>query len=369
MIPFLDFKDLNAPHREELIEAIKAVIDSGHYILGSKVETFEHEFAKYCGVKEVIGTGNGLDAITLILRAYKDIDHWEDGDEILVPANTYIASILSVTENRLKPVLVEPDIHTFNIDPKLIEQNITKKTRAILVVHLYGRVGYSKEMQKIADKHRLKIIEDCAQAHGAMYQGKKVGNLGDAAGFSFYPSKNLGCLGDGGAVTTNDKVLAKRIRSLRNYGSHKKYFNEYQGVNSRLDELQSAVLSVKLKYLDKDNAKRRYIAHRYLKEIKNKKLELPEEENESSHVWHLFVVRCKNRDAFQKYLFDNGIGSVIHYPIPPHKQKAYSNWKNQHYPITEQIHNSVISLPLNPALTDKEVSHIIRACNLFGVHQ
>ena len=365
MIPFLDFKDLNAPHREELIKTIEAVIDSGYYILGSKVEAFERELAKYCGVKEVIGTGNGLDALTLILRAYKDMKHWEDGDEILVQANTYIASILAITENRLTPVLVEPDIHTFNIDPKLIERRITKRTKAILVVHLYGRVGYSMKMQKIAYKHRLKIIEDCAQAHGAVYRGKKTGSLGDAAGFSFYPSKNLGCLGDGGAVTTNDEVLAKRIRALRNYGSHKKYFNEYQGINSRLDELQAAVLSVKLKYLDEDNVKRRYIAHRYIKEIKNKKLELPEEGTESSHVWHLFVVRCKNRNAFQKYLFDNGVGSVIHYPIPPHKQKAYSNWKNQNYPITEHIHNSVISLPLNPALTDKKICHIIKICNSF----
>ncbi|MBI1755403.1 aminotransferase class V-fold PLP-dependent enzyme, partial [Candidatus Azambacteria bacterium] len=257
MIPFLNLKGISALYRQELIDAVADVIDSGWYILGEKVKSFENEFSKYCGVKEAIGVGNGLDALTLIIRAYKEMGVFREGDEILVPANTYIATILSITENRLKPVLIEPDIHTYNIDANRLEEKITGKTKAILVVHLYGRVGYSDEMQNIADAHGLKIIEDSAQAHGAMYKGKKTGNLGDAGGFSFYPSKPLGALGDAGAVTTNDVKLAEVIHALRNYGSHKKYYNQYKGVNSRLDELQAAVLSVKLKYLDKENEKRR----------------------------------------------------------------------------------------------------------------
>lgn len=366
MIPFLDLKKLNRPYRQELLKAVASVIDSGQLILGPQVKKFERAFADYCGVKEAIGVGNGLDALTLILRAYKIMERWKDGDEVIVPANTYIASILSITENLLIPVLVEPDMQTYNIDPQLIEPRITKKTRAILVVHLYGRVGYSKELQRTASKHHLRIIEDCAQAHGAIYQGKKVGSLGDAAGFSFYPTKNLGCLGDGGAVTTNDLKLARYIRALHNYGSHKKYFNDYQGVNSRLDELQAAILSVKLKYLDKDNDRRRYIAHRYLRSIKNKRLELPEEGTEASHVWHLFVVRTRQRESFQRHLLSNGIGSMIHYPIPPHKQKAFSKWNNKKYPRTEEIHKTVISLPLNPIMTEKEISRVIQVCNAFS---
>lgn len=364
MIKFLNFKDLNAPYRRELIDAIADVIDSGQYILGPRVRTFEKKFSKYCGVKETIGIGNGLDALTLIIRAYKEMGVFREGDEILVPANTYIASILSITENRLKPVLVEPDINTYNIDADLLEKHITKKTKAILTVHLYGQISYSDKMQKIARKHSLKIIEDCAQAQGAMYKGKRAGALGDAAGFSFYPSKNLGALGDAGAVTTNDKKLAEIIRALRNYGSFKKYYNQYKGVNSRLDELQAAVLLVKLKYLDKDNKRRQEIAKLYLENISNKKLTLPKGSG-ISHVWHLFVVRTQNRDKFSKHLLDNGIESLIHYPLPPHKQKAYAEWSGLRYPITEKIHDTVISLPLNPALTKKEVATVIKACNDF----
>jgi len=365
MIPFLNFSSTNALHKKELLRAMAGVIDSGRYILGEKVKKFEDEFAGYCGSKFAIGTGNGLDALTLIFRAYKEIGVFKEGDEIIVPANTYIASILAVTENRLKPVLAEPDIGTYNIDIGRLEEKITGKTKAILTVHLYGRVSYSDEMHKIADKHGLKIIEDCAQAHGAVYKNKKAGNLGDAAGFSFYPSKNLGAIGDAGAVTTNNKKLAEIIRALRNYGSHKKYLNQYKGINSRLDELQAAVLSVKLKYLDLDNAKRRQIARTYLENIKNSKLILPGSVAGKSNVWHLFVVRTANRAGFMRHLFKNGIEILIHYPIPPHKQKAYAEWNNKKYPVTEEIHKTAVSLPLNPAMTQKQVMRVIKACNTF----
>jgi len=365
MISFLNFKSINTPYKKELTQVISDVIDSGRYILGEKVKKFEKEFAKYCGVKFTVGTGNGLDALTLIFRAYKEMGVFGEGDEIIVPANTYIASILSVFENRLKPVLVEPDINTYNIDVNRIEEKITKKTKAILTVHLYGRVSYSDKMQKIADKYGLKIIEDCAQAHGAKYKNKKAGNFGDAAGFSFYPSKNLGALGDAGAVTTSDKKLAEIIHAMRNYGSHKKYENLYKGVNSRLDELQAAVLLVKLKYLNRENKRRGEIAEQYLKNIKNEKLILPQPVGDS-HVWHLFVIRTKNRDAFMKYLSDNGISSLIHYPIPPHKQKAYQEWNKESYPISEEIHDTVISLPLNQAMLNKEISEVIKVCNFYA---
>lgn len=365
MVPFLDFKDLNVQYRKELLKVIAQFIDSGQYILGDKVRSFEKEFSVYCGVKETIGTGNGLDALTLIIRAYKELGIFQIGDEVIVPANTYIASILAVTENRLKPVLAEPNLATYNIDAKKIDKYISKKTKAILVTHLYGQIGYSEEIKRIAKKYNLKIIEDCAQAHGAIYRGKKAGSIGDAAGFSFYPSKPLGALGDAGAVTTNDKKLAEMIRALRNYGSRKKYYNEYQGINSRLDELQAVVLSVKLKHLDRDNNIRRKIAQRYIREIQNSKLILPHEESEGLHVWHLFVVRTKNRDRFSKHLTKHGIGSVIHYPVPPHKQKAYTEWKDLSYPICEEIHQTVISLPLYQTMKEKDIREVINACNAY----
>src|SRR3989338_4895331 len=303
MIPFLDFKDLNAPYKKEIMEAISAFIDKGHYILGEKVEEFEKAFAAYCGTKYAIGVGNGLDALTLIIRAYKGLGVFKEGDEILVPANTYIASINAIAENRLKPILVEPDVATYNIDTSLLEEHITEKTKGILVVHLYGQVGYSDEMQKIAERHGLKIIEDTAQAHGAIFHGRKTGNLGDASGASLYPSKPLGALGDGGVVTTNDAKLAELVAALRNYGSEKKYYNKYQGVNSRLDELQAAVLLIKLEHLDAENEKRRAVAELYLRNITNDALVLPQPAlHRESHVWHLFVVRTENRDHFQQYL-------------------------------------------------------------------
>jgi len=345
--------------------AISDVIDSGHYVLGEKVREFEDKFSKYCGVEETIGTGNCLDALILITRAYKEMGVFHEGDEILVPANTYIASILAVTENRLVPILIEPDINTYNIDVSLLEKYITKKTKAILTVHLYGLVSYSEEMQKIADKHDLKIIEDSAQAAGAAYGGRMAGGLGDASGFSFYPSKNLGALGDAGAVTTNDAELAEIIRALRNYGSQEKYHNKYKGVNSRLDELQAAVLSVKLKYLDRENNRRREIAKLYLENIKNEKLVLPNGDLGESHVWHLFVVRTENRDEFRQYLLGGGIETMIHYPIPPHKQPAYAEWNDREYPITEEIHKTIVSIPLHPAMKEGEALKVIEACNSY----
>lgn len=364
MIPFLDLKDTNAPHRQELIDAITEVIDSGWYILGEKVAAFERAFSEYCGVKETIGVGNGLDALTLIIRAYKEMSIFREGDEILVPANTYIATILSITENRLKPVLVEPDINTYNLDVNLLEKHITARTKAILTVHLYGRVGYSDKMQKIADKYGLKIIEDSAQAQGASYKERKTGNLGAASGFSFYPTKNLGALGDAGAVTANDTKLGELVRSLRNYGSNKKYHNQYKGINSRLDELQAAVLLVKLKYLDQENNTRREVAKLYLDNIKNEKIILPQTEiDKLSHVWHMFVVRTKSRDKFIQHLSDSGVGSLIHYPIPPHKQRAFTEWNKDSYPITEEIHGTIVSLPLNPATTKEEIFKVIEVCN------
>lgn len=369
MIPFLDFKELNKPYRKELLEAIAKVVDAGHYILGEEVTAFEQEFASYCGVKHAIGCGNGLEALTLIIRAYKELGVFKEGDEILVPSNTYIASILSITENRLVPVLVEPDLDTYNLDVDLLEKHITPKTKGILIVHLYGRIGYSNKMKAIAQKHNLKIVEDCAQSHGAVYSGQKTGALGDAAGFSFYPSKPLGAVGDAGAVTTNDSELAAMIRILRNYGSEKKYHNLRQGVNSRLDELQAAVLRIKLKHLNEENEYRRKIAARYIKEIKHKDIILPQmPADPKAHVWHLFVLRLKTRqqrDDFETYMKKEGIGTLIHYPIPPHKQPAYKDWNGQSYPISEQIHETVISLPINSYLSGSEVEKIMMAVNEF----
>jgi dTDP-4-amino-4,6-dideoxygalactose transaminase len=314
----------------------------------------------------VIGTGNGLDALTLIIRGYKETGVFRDGDEILVASNAYIACILSITENNLTPILVEPDINTYNIDVNRIEAVITPRTKGILAVHLYGQIAYTDEMQTIADRHGLKIIEDAAQSQGAVYQGRCAGNLGDACGFSFYPTKNLGALGDAGAITTNDPELAEAVRALRNYGSHEKYHNKYQGVNSRLDEMQAAVLSIKLKYLDEENNARRRVVKRYLEGITNERLVLPHALHEESHVWHIFVLRTQNRDAFQKYLTDRGIGTLIHYPVPPHKQPAYPEWNSRSYPISEEILTTVISIPISPVMTDDQVSRVIEACNTFS---
>ncbi len=363
MIPFLDLKGLNAQYRDELIEACTKVIDIGWYIQGNECKEFEKEFAQYCGTKYTIGVANGLDALILILRAYKELGILCDGDEIIVPSNTYIASILAISQNYLVPVLVEPDINTYLIDPTKIEEKITFKTKAILPVHLYGQTCEMDAINDIAKKYNLKVIEDSAQSHGAFYKYKRSGNLGDASGFSFYPGKNLGALGDGGVVTTNDEELANTIKALANYGSHKKYENLYKGINSRLDELQAAILRVKLRYLDNEVEKRREIANYYLKNIKNDILILPTVRAEDNHVWHLFVIRTSKRDELQKYLFDNGVQTLIHYPIPPHKQNAYKEWNNESYPISEQIHNEILSLPISGVQSLEDTEKIVEILN------
>jgi dTDP-4-amino-4,6-dideoxygalactose transaminase len=366
MIKFLDLKAITARHREEIMSALERVVDSGWYILGKEVEAFEHEFARYTGAAHCIGVDNGLNALNLILRAYREIGAMKAGDEVIVPANTYIATILAISENGLVPVLVEPHIQTYNIDPALVRDKITPRTKAILAVHLYGRVADMNPIREIADQYGLKVIEDAAQAHGARYSGKMAGNLGDAAGFSFYPGKNLGALGDGGAVATSDDGLAEVIRVLRNYGSQEKYHNRYRGVNSRLDEIQAAILRVKLKYLDEENRKRQEIARYYLEHIKNSAIILPGPGEPAAHVWHQFVVRNRERDALQTHLLDNGIQTMIHYPIPPHHQKAFTEWNQRSYPVTEQIHREVLSLPIGPVLTEAEVDHIIDSMNQFS---
>lgn len=365
MIPFLDLKGLNAQYRSELIEACTRVIDSGWYIQGNELKEFEKEFASYCGTKYAIGVANGLDALILILRAYKELCFMKDGDEVIVPSNTYIASILAISQNNLVPVLVEPDINTYLLNPSKIEEKITSKTKAILPVHLYGQTCEMDKINEIAKKYNLKVIEDSAQSHGAYFKDKRSGNLGDASGFSFYPGKNLGALGDGGAVTTNDEELANTIKALGNYGSHKKYENLYKGVNSRLDEMQAAMLRVKLKYLDEESNKRREIANYYLENIKNNKLILPTVRTEDNHVWHLFVIRFSKRDELQKYLLDNGIQTLIHYPIPPHKQDAYKEWNNKSYPVSEQIHDEVMSFPISGVQSFEDTKKIIRKINEF----
>ena len=360
-IPFLSLKPINEQYRAELDAAIKRVLDKGWYLLGQEITDFENAFAEFCGVKNCVGVGNGLDALTLIIKAYG----FGPGDEIIVPSNTYIATILAISQNGCTPVLVEPDINTYNINPDLIESAITPKTKAIMVVHLYGQAVEMEKVWAIAQKYNLKVIEDSAQAHGAIYQGRRTGSLGDASGFSFYPGKNLGCLGDGGAVTTNDDELAKCVRALRNYGSEIKYQHLFKGVNSRLDEIQAAMLSVKLKYLDQDNQKRRAVARFYRENIVNSQIVLPQVKNEESHVWHIFAVRCARRDELQKYLSDNGIGTQIHYPIPPHKQQAYSEWNALSLPIAEQISREELSLPMSPVLTQQEIEYVVERINQF----
>lgn len=366
MIKFLDLHKINQTHKKELLVAFEKVLDSGWYIMGEELKDFEKKFADYCGTKHAIGVANGLDALILIIRAYKELGIFNDGNEIIVPSNTYIASILAISANNLIPVLVEPDIETYNLDSRLIEANITANTVAILPVHLYGQLCDMESINQIAKKHNLKVIEDCAQSHGASdSNGKRAGNLGNAAGFSFYPGKNLGALGDAGAITTNNDELVSTIRALLNYGSHIKYKNKYKGVNSRLDELQAALLSVKLEHLDAETQIRRDIANQYIKGINNSKITLPDVVNQNSHVWHLFVIRTNDRDALQKYLLDNGIQTVIHYPIPPHLQEAYSEWSNLNLPISEEIHSQILSLPISPVMPILEVQEVIKVINAY----
>ena len=365
MIKYCDLKKITDIHEPQLSEAVNRVVRSGWYILGNEVKNFEQEFARYCGCTYCIGTGNGLDALTIIMLAYKEMGIMQDGDEVIVPANTYIASVLSIIEAGLKPVFCEPSWESCNIDPIKIEELITQRTKAIMAVHLYGRCADIPQIEKIADKHSLKIIEDSAQAHGAIIDGRRTGNLGDAAGFSFYPGKNLGALGDGGAITTNDKELADIARAIANYGSQKKYVNIYKGVNSRLDEIQAAILSVKLKSLDADNERRIAIAEKYNAGIDNTLITLPQTDNREGHVFHIYPIFCKEREKLQQHLLANGIETIIHYPIPPHKQEALKEFNSLELPITERIHDEELSLPCNPAMSNNEVTKVIEVINSF----
>lgn len=369
MIKFLDLKKINDSFEPELSNAVKRVLDSGWYLLGNEVRAFEQEYASYVGTKYCVGVANGLDALRLILKAYIEMGFMKEGDEIIVPANTYIASILAITDNRLTPILIEPDINTYNIDPFKIEEKITSRSKGIMIVHLYGQNAMHPLVQKLKEKYNLKLIEDNAQAQGCYYGNEKTGSIGDAAGNSFYPGKNLGALGDAGAVTTSDDALAEVIRTLANYGSKIKYQNLYQGLNSRLDEIQASILRVKLNRLEADNNRRSEIAQMYCESIKNKKIILPVNDFSNniikSHVWHLFLIRSQYRDEIQRYLTDHDIQTLIHYPIPPHKQLAYINWNHLKYPITEQIHNEVLSLPISPVMTNIEANTVIEILNNY----
>lgn len=366
MIPFLNLKAINAQYRDELVDACARVIDSGWYIGGSELEQFEQQFANYCGTKYAIGVANGLDALILTLRAWKELGKLQIGDEVIVPANTYIASILAISANGLVPVLAEPDIDTYNLCPRNIEAAITPKTKVILPVHLYGQLADMPAIMDIAQRHNLLVLEDSAQAHGANLNNRKSGSWGDASAFSFYPGKNLGALGDAGAITTNNEELAKTLQALRNYGSHEKYKNIMQGVNSRLDEIQAAMLSVKLNHLDAEIAHRCKIAHLYLEGIDNPRIILPDNKFHSAHVWHVFVIRCDRRDELQKYLTENGVQTLIHYPVPPHQQQAYKEWNSRSYPVTEGIHREVLSLPISPVLSMSDARKITVLCNDFS---
>ena len=360
-IPFLSLKATNQIYESQIAEIITKILNQGWYILGERLTQFESEFAQYCGVKHCIGVANGLDALTILLKA----SEFPPNSEIIVPANSYIATILSVSNAHLNPVPVEPQLENYLIDYQEIERVITPKTKAILVTHLYGKCCEMDKIKAIAKKYKLKVFEDAAQAHGATYKGERAGNLSDGAGFSFYPSKNLGAMGDAGAITTNDDVLAERIRALRNYGSTEKYVFDYQGYNSRLDEIQAAILSLKLPNLDADNEHRREIAKRYLTEIDNPKITLPTIDSINNDVWHLFVIRVKEREKFRLFLNEKRIGTDVHYPIPPHKQLAYKEWASLDLPITEKIHQEIVSLPLNNALKTEEISYIIKYVNQF----
>lgn len=388
MVDFLDLEAIHEPYIDELHKAVHRVVDSGWYLFGEEVDAFEDDFSAYTGVEHTVGVGSGLAALRIILRAYKEMGEMSDGDEVIVPANTYIASILGVTDNDLTPILVEPDPRSYNIDPARIEDRITEQTEAVMIVHLYGQNAYTDAIGRLCEDYDLKLIEDAAQAHGAYYQGQRIGSLGDAAGFSFYPGKNLGALGDAGAICTDDSELAECCRTLANYGSQEKYKNKYQGYNSRLDEIQAAALHVKLKYLDQQNQMRRKIAQQYLEMVDHPDVTLPTvcdfsegaSEGEGgtaldptatpvtavdSHVWHLFVVRHPDRDALRQYLEDEGVDTIIHYPIPPHEQEAYSEWEDQSLPVTERIHDEVLSLPMGPHLSEEEAATVSTLVNQY----
>ncbi|MCK5401784.1 MAG: DegT/DnrJ/EryC1/StrS family aminotransferase [Flavobacteriaceae bacterium] len=366
MIKFLDLHKINARFESQFQEKFKQFLNSGYYILGNEVTAFENNYAKYCGTKHCIGVSNGLDALILIFKAYIELGILQEEDEVIVPSNTYIASILAIKHSRLKPILVEPNIDTYNISVDEIEKHITAKTKAILAVHLYGQLADMENIQRYANKYQLLVIEDAAQAHGAMNKDDiKAGNLGTVAAFSFYPSKNLGALGDAGAVTTNDESLAKTIIKLRNYGTSSKYKNDVVGYNSRLDEIQAMILNIKLNLLDADNQKRCAVANRYISGIKNKKIKLPFYDQSKNHVFHLFVVLVDDRESFVNYLKDNNIETLIHYPIPPHKQKALNDLLSLKLPLTEYIHDAIVSLPISPVMSDSQVNKVIQIINLY----
>lgn len=369
MIEYLSLQKVNALHEQEVVEAVEKVIRSGWYLHGQATERFEQHYANYIGTRHCVGCGNGLDALTLIFRAYKELGVLREGDEVLVPANTFVASILSITENGLRPILVEPCYDTLELDDQLIESHVTPRTRALLLVHLYGRCAYTEAVAESCHRHGLLLVEDNAQAHGCRYGGRRTGGIGDAAGHSFYPGKNLGAQGDAGAVTTNDDALAEMVRSLGNYGSSRKYVFDHMGRNSRIDEVQAAVLDVKLRYLDKENVRRQQIADRYYKEINNPLLTLPGKERwlrkEEDNVFHIFPILCEQRDQLQQYLKENGVQTLIHYPIPPHHQRCYAEWASLQLPITERIHREELSLPCNQTMSDEETQRVIALLNAF----
>ncbi len=367
MIKFLDLQKITEKYTAEIHEAVSRVVDSGWYLQGQENEHFEKNYAKYIGSEFCIGVANGLDALRLILKAYIELGVMKEGDEIIVPANTFIASILAITDNRLVPVLVEPRLDNYQIDDELIEASITERTRGIMIVHLYGQCAFTDKIGDICSKYNLKLIEDNAQAHGCKYKGRKTGSIGDAAGHSFYPGKNLGAFGDAGAVTTNDKELAETIRSLANYGSARKYVFQYQGLNSRLDEIQAAILNVKLKYLDEDTQKRKDVATYYIENIKHPDIILPIVEDWDAHVFHLFPILTPKRDKLQEYLKENGVQTLIHYPIPPHKQQAYQDWNGLSFPITEKIHAQELSLPMSPIINPFDIAEVCQLINNYQV--
>lgn len=365
MIPFLSLKQVTDKYSAEIHEAVARVVDSGWYLQGHENENFERNYSKYIGTKHTIGVANGLDALIWIFRAYKELGVMRDGDEVIVPANTYIATILAITENNLVPILVEPSIDTYQIDDSLIEERITARTKAICIVHLYGQCAYTEKIGELCKKYDLKLVEDNAQAHGCVFNGKKTGSIGDAAGHSFYPGKNLGALGDAGAVTTNDSQLAEAIRSLANYGSSWKYVFKYAGRNSRLDEIQAAILDVKLRHLDEDVELRKQVAKYYIEHITNPRIILPKVFDWQQHVFHIFTIRCTERDRLQQYLMDNGIQTNIHYPIPPHKQECFKEWNHMALPITEKIHAEELSLPMSPVMKLQEIEFVVNKINCF----
>ncbi|WP_270593606.1 MULTISPECIES: DegT/DnrJ/EryC1/StrS family aminotransferase [Butyricimonas] len=365
MVKFLDLQKVSAKYGEEIHQAVKRVIDSGWYLQGQENEKFEDEYSQYIGVKHTIGVANGLDALIWIFRAYIEMGLMKPGDEVIVPANTYIASVLAISENGLKPIFVEPRLETYQIDVSKIESAITSRTKAILIVHLYGQCAYTSRVGELCEKYNLKLIEDNAQAHGCLFNGLKTGSLGDAAGHSFYPGKNLGALGDAGAITTNNKELAETVRTLANYGSKRKYIFEYTGRNSRLDEIQAAILRVKLKHLDEDLYIRKRYAQYYIENIKNSLIVLPQVVDFKSHVFHIFPIRCSKRDNLQNYLLQHEIQTIIHYPIPPHKQKCYKQWNHLTFPITEQIHAEELSIPLSPVMTVEEIEKVVEVINKY----